>query len=113
MKDFVDKRSPACAFKLAATPASCARSTLSGLTVSQSRAMAAIIMPSWACAWLCCALKGLHVPKHCHCCLPVVGAKELVSLASRKVLRPHLAANPVACLTCPEGIGSYPSMYSS
>ena len=50
--------------KLAATAASYARSTLSGLTVSRSTAKAAIIMPSWACARLCCACEGLQVTLH-------------------------------------------------
>ena len=51
----VAPRSP----KLAATPASYARSALSGLTVSQSTATAAIMMPMRVCAWLCCALNRL------------------------------------------------------
>ena len=50
--------------KWAATPASYARSALSGLAVSRSTATAAIVMPSWACAWLCCALGRLLVPLH-------------------------------------------------
>ena len=62
----VAPRSP----KLAATPASYARSALSGLTVSQSTAMTTTIMPSWACAWLCCAFSRLQVPLRCQCSSP-------------------------------------------
>ena len=76
---------PPCATKLAASPASCARSTLSGLTVSRSTAMAAISMPSWACAWLCCALKGYM--SHCTGCQLCVPAHTTIEVPS-----PHLTA---------------------
>ena len=62
IKAAIDSRSPA------SPGAAYAPCTLGVLTVSQPKAVAAIMMPSCACAWLCCALDRLHVLKHCRGC---------------------------------------------
>ena len=57
--------------QLTASPASYARSALSGLTVSRSKATAAMwLCPDGPCAGLRCALEGLQVPLHCQCSSP-------------------------------------------
>ena len=80
LKESINNRSPA------TSGAAYARSTLGVLTVSQSKAMAAVNVPSWACAWLCCTLEGGHVPKHRHCCLAPWGQGASVSHATWSIL---------------------------